>query len=113
MGVTQNAVTANFPHMLDEQANHITDLILRAAERQSRILEPTPEAEQNWVATIRAKSGANLQFRLDCTPGYYNGEGKPGQGGLLDELYGPGAAEFYDLVRAWRAEGRFEGLRMA
>jgi cation diffusion facilitator CzcD-associated flavoprotein CzcO len=113
MGVTQNAVTANFPHMLDEQAAHITDLILRAAERQSRILEPTPEGEQAWVATVRAKAGANLQFRLDCTPGYYNGEGKPGQGGLLDELYGPGPAEFYGLVRAWRAEGGFEGLRMA
>jgi cyclohexanone monooxygenase len=113
MGVTQNAVTANFPHMLDEQAAHIADLILRAAERQSRILEPTPEGEQAWVATVRAKAGANLQFRLDCTPGYYNGEGKPGQGGLLDELYGPGPAEFYGLVRAWRAEGGFEGLRMA
>ena len=30
MGITQNALTANFPHMLEEQARHITELIQHA-----------------------------------------------------------------------------------
>jgi cyclohexanone monooxygenase len=113
MGVTQNAVTPNFPHMLDEQARHITEIIQGASERQAQRVEPSADAEEKWVATIREKSELTLPFRRDCTPGYYNGEGKPGQGGLLDELYGAGPVEFYDLVRAWRAEGTLEGLQFA
>ncbi len=45
MGVTQNALTANFPHMLEEQARHITELIQRAKSHEARCIEPTAEAE--------------------------------------------------------------------
>jgi cyclohexanone monooxygenase len=112
MGVTQNALTPNFPHMLDEQIRHIVEIIERARSRQARSIEPTPEAEAEWVNTIRRTSGLNLQFRTDCTPGYYNAEGMPGRGGIFDELYGAGPVVFYDLVRAWRSHGELPGLRM-
>ena len=56
----------------------------------------------------------DINFRTSCTPGYYNGEGKAGEGrGIFDELYGPGPVVFYDLVRDWRAKGTFEGLEIA
>jgi cyclohexanone monooxygenase len=114
MGVTQNALTPNFPHMLDEQARHISDLVQQANLHQAQTIEPTAEAEAAWVQTIRDKAAQNLQFRLDCTPGYYNGEGKAGEGGgIFDGLYGPGPIAFYDLVRAWRADGKMEGLTIA
>ncbi|MDB5480565.1 MAG: monooxygenase [Caulobacteraceae bacterium] len=112
MGITQNALTPNFPHVLDEQIRHIVEIIQRAQSVQARSIEPTPEAEAEWVDTIRRNSGLNLQFRMDCTPGYYNAEGMPGRGGIFDELYGPGPVAFYDLVRAWRAHGELAGLRM-
>jgi cation diffusion facilitator CzcD-associated flavoprotein CzcO len=111
LGITQNALTPNFPHMLDEQVRHIAELIGQAAKRQARIIEPTPDGEAGWVRTIRETPQMSLDFRRDCTPGYYNGEGRVGEGkGIFEELYGLGPVVFFDLVRNWRAEGAFEGL---
>src|ERR1700748_3014319 len=45
LGVTQNALTANFPHMLDEQSRHIAEVVRHASERQAQIIEPTAEAD--------------------------------------------------------------------
>jgi cation diffusion facilitator CzcD-associated flavoprotein CzcO len=106
MGVTQNALTPNFPHMLDEQSRHIAHVIRHARERQARTIEPTAEAEAAWIQAIRDNAMQNLQFRKDCTPGYYNGEGKAGEGeGIFDNLYGAGPVAFFALINAWRDEG--------
>jgi len=114
LGVTQNALTANFPHMLDEQVLHVADLVRRANLRQAKRIEPTAEGETGWVKTIREKAIVNDQFRTDCTPGYYNGEGRTGEGeGLFDGLYGPGPVEFYQLVRDWRANEQLAGLEIS
>jgi cation diffusion facilitator CzcD-associated flavoprotein CzcO len=111
MGITQNALTANFPHMLDEQARHISDLIRHAKSQEARCIEPTAEAEAQWVATIRAKAINNLNFLTECTPGYYNNEGMPQQGtGLAGDNYGGGPIEFFDLLRQWREDGGRKGL---
>jgi cyclohexanone monooxygenase len=55
----------------------------------------------------------NLAFRQDCTPGYYNGEGKAGEGqGLFDGLYGPGSDAFFALAKQWRERGDLAGLEV-
>jgi cation diffusion facilitator CzcD-associated flavoprotein CzcO len=114
MGLTQNALTANFPHMLEEQARHITELIRHAKSQEARCIEPTPEAESEWVATIKEKAMNNQDFLEACTPGYYNNEGRPERGfGLAGELYGGGPVEFHDLIRKWREAGEMKGLRFS
>ncbi|MGA8643322.1 flavin-containing monooxygenase [Candidatus Binatus sp.] len=114
MGVTQNALTANFPHMLEEQAQHITELIRHAKSQEARCIEPTAEAEAEWVAMIKEKAMNNQDFLEACTPGYYNNEGKPQKGfGLAGELYGGGPVEFHDLIRKWREAGEMKGLRFS
>jgi cation diffusion facilitator CzcD-associated flavoprotein CzcO len=111
MGITQNALTANFPHMLEEQARHITELIQHAKSQEARCIEPTAEAEAEWVATIKQKAMNNREFLEACTPGYYNNEGMPAKGfGLAGELYGGGPVEFHELIRRWREEGEMKGL---
>jgi cation diffusion facilitator CzcD-associated flavoprotein CzcO len=114
MGVTQNGLTANFPHMLDEQAQHITDLIRHAKSLEARCIEPTEEAEAEWVATIKEKAMNNREFLEACTPGYYNNEGMPAQGtGLAGELYGGGSVEFHEIIRKWRTDGEMKGMRFS
>ncbi|HUA35077.1 MAG TPA: NAD(P)/FAD-dependent oxidoreductase [Candidatus Binataceae bacterium] len=111
MGLTQNALTANFPHMLEEQARHIADVILHAKSNEARCIEPTTEAEAEWCETIKQKAVNNLGFLQECTPGYYNNEGKPGATkGFVSEQYGGGPVEFYNMVREWRANGEMKGL---
>jgi cyclohexanone monooxygenase len=112
LGILQNALTPNFPHMLDEQVRHIAEVIQHAEQRQARVIEPTAEAEAEWVQTIRDTPNAGEKFYMQCTPGYYNGEGKEGHGGLFSGLYGAGPVAFYDLVRDWRSTG-MKGLQFA
>jgi cation diffusion facilitator CzcD-associated flavoprotein CzcO len=111
LGVTQNGLTANFPHMLDEQTRHVTEVIQYAKAHEARCLEPTPEAEAEWVATIRRKAIHSQRFQSECTPGYYNNEGKPAENtGLFGEQYGGGPVEFHDIIRKWRSDGQMQGL---
>jgi cation diffusion facilitator CzcD-associated flavoprotein CzcO len=114
MGITQNGLTANFPHMLDEQAHHITELIQHTKTQEARVLEPTSEAEAEWVATIKQKAIHNQRFQRECTPGYYNNEGRPSEStGLFGEQYGGGPVEFHNIIRDWRANGQLKGLKIS
>jgi cation diffusion facilitator CzcD-associated flavoprotein CzcO len=113
MGTTQNALTANFPHLLEEQAQHIKEVIQQAKLREAWCFEPTVEAEAEWVATIRQKALNNRRFLESCTPGYYNNEGRPSETAQLfgGENYGGGPIDFFDLLRKWRADGEMKGLK--
>jgi len=49
----------------------------------------------------------------DCTPGYYNNEGKPmGKGAELFRGYPAGAMAFFQFIDGWRSNGKFEGLEV-
>ncbi|MBL8557017.1 MAG: NAD(P)/FAD-dependent oxidoreductase [Phenylobacterium sp.] len=113
LGITQNTLTPNFPHMLDEQAAHVAHVVRETDLRQAQVVEVTAEGEAGWLQTIRDTALNNLAFRQDCTPGYYNGEGHAGEGkGLFDNLYGPGSDAFFALAKQWRDEGELKGLEM-
>jgi cyclohexanone monooxygenase len=106
LGITQNTLTPNFPHMLDEQADYVADVVRTAQLHQARVAQPTVEAETEWVETIKRTAIQNIAFRSDCTPGYYNGEGRAGEGGgLFDGIYGPGSDAFFALAHQWRQSG--------
>ncbi|MEU0282822.1 flavin-containing monooxygenase [Streptomyces sp. NPDC088147] len=102
LGSLQNAVSVNFVHVLDEQATHIAEIVAEADKRQARYIEPTAEAQAAWVATIREKAQNTHAFLAECTPGYYNNEGKPGK---ESQSYGGGPIEFYELIKRWRTDG--------
>jgi len=113
MGNTQGTLTANFPHMLIEQSEHITAILRAARERRAQYVEPTAAAEEAWVRTIRDKVLLTRDFLASCTPGYYNNEGKlDDRKGLGAEMYGGGSVEFFDLLRKWRAEAMSRDLEI-
>src|SRR5258707_7974284 len=72
----QSGFTANFPHMINEQSKHIAYIVAQAAQRQARVVEASDEAEAKWVQTIIDLSIMRQKFLEECTPGYYNNEGK-------------------------------------
>jgi cation diffusion facilitator CzcD-associated flavoprotein CzcO len=102
LGSLHNAGSVNFVHILDEQATHIGAVVGAARRRGARYIEPTAEAEAGWLATIAAKAPDTYQFQADCTPGYYNSEGRPRP---RSTSFGDGPVAFHDLLRRWRAEG--------
>ena len=113
MGGSQNSVAFVTTYYLDEQAEHIAAVISVARDRSADRIEPLSDAEAQWVDIIRSKGGAAQEFQRECTPGFYNVEGKVGEViSRTDEAYGGGPIEFYALVRRWRDDG-MAGLEFA
>ena len=114
MGVTQGGFTANFPHMLNEQSLHIAYMIGHAMNSNVNCIEASQAGEDGWVETIQKMAVFNQRFLEECTPGYYNNEGKPGQGNsLLGSQYGGGPEAFFQILRDWREAGSFEGVEFS
>jgi len=109
MGLTQTGLAPNFTYMLEGQASHIAHVINEVKGREGRSVEPTTEAEAEWVKVVSAPSNMT-DYLNTCTPGYYNGEGQNSHQGFLDTQYPAGAVRFYELLARWREEGTLEGL---
>ncbi|MGD8418257.1 MAG: NAD(P)/FAD-dependent oxidoreductase [Pseudomonadales bacterium] len=110
---SQSAFTVNFPHAMDEQSKHLTYLITHGLDHQVRTIEPSEKAEENWVQTIVSLARGNLKFQEECTPGYYNNEGKPAErASAQNGPYGGGPNAFFRLIADWRAAGTLEGLEL-
>ncbi|MGA0600059.1 flavin-containing monooxygenase [Caulobacter sp. KR2-114] len=108
----QSGFTANYPHMLNEQSKHCAYIIAEAAARQARTVEATQEAEDAWVQTIISSAILRQKFQEECTPGYYNNEGKPSVLAARNGAYGAGPIAFVKILEDWRAAGDLAGLEV-
>ncbi|QRP47692.1 NAD(P)/FAD-dependent oxidoreductase [Amycolatopsis sp. FDAARGOS 1241] len=106
MGSVQNAASVNFTHILDQQAIHIAEVVAQAGKRGARWVEPSTSAVDAWVASLGENSEALYKFQAECTPGYYNNEGKP----RLRAGYGKGAVAFHALLEHWRDNGGLDDV---
>jgi len=112
MGPQQTGFTVNYPHMLNEQSKHITYIVKHAIDHDVRTVEVSEEAEQEWVDTIIRLAVLAQEFLENCTPGYYNNEGKPGERAGQNGFYGGGSVEFFRILQEWRAAGELKGLEL-
>ena len=110
LGFTQNAVTVNVPQSLNEQARHVTYILSTLRARDKKVIEATVEGENGWIAEMESKAKMGEQFRLECTPGYYNNEGQTGnRNNLFFSQYGGGPLRFFELLKAWRSADTLPG----
>ncbi len=81
----------------------------RTPAPSSRPRRPRPTG----CARSSTSAAGREAFYESCTPGYYNNEGKPGEGpGWFGGNYGGSAPEFFRLLRDWRDAGALEGLEL-
>lgn len=110
ISVVQAALTPNFLHVTGEQAKHLAYVVSESMKRNVRTVEPTAEAEADWVRTIVQLAGLRAGFLKECTPGYYNNEGTAIEGAARNGAYGAGSPAFLKILEEWRGKGDFEGL---
>ncbi|KAK2749463.1 hypothetical protein FQN57_006397 [Myotisia sp. PD_48] len=110
MGIVQSGLTPNFVHMLNEQGKHIAYIVSVAMKNGIRTIEASKEAEEKWVETILELGKLQQGFVQECTPGYYNNEGKNNDYALSRASYGLGSAAFIKVFEAWRATNELPGL---
>jgi cyclohexanone monooxygenase len=93
-----------------------------ARDRGASVIETTLEAEDAWVAEMQRAAKLGLKFYSECTPGYYNNEGKPFEepgkssgtffGRAQNGPYGGGPIAFVKILEDWRAEGSLSGMEL-
>ncbi|MEM8563844.1 MAG: NAD(P)/FAD-dependent oxidoreductase [Pseudomonadota bacterium] len=111
IGINQNGLSPNFTEMFDDLAVHITYIISEVLARGKEVVEVSSSAEEAWVQEIIATTNpVRNAFLAECTPGFYNQEGKSEN--LQNISYGPGINAFNQLIRQWREAGDLAGLEL-
>jgi len=109
---TQGAnLISNVPHNLTESARAIAAVVRHAERIGAKEVEVTQEAQDAWVDLLLTGPGRTLRNAPDCTPGYYNNEGKdPGPAAALAVGYPLGAFAYFRYLDDWTRSGAFDGL---
>ena len=112
VGPSQAAnLISNITQNLTEAGSTIAAIVRHALDTKAEQVEATAEAEDAWIALLESNP-RSFGGNPDCTPGYYNNEGKPmdrkmklGASGYPD-----GPVAFFDYIAKWRTSGEFTGL---
>ena len=75
-GPAQSGFTATYTYSLDEQSIHLAHILKTTKDKGVTRIEASQEAEEKWIETIIDKARITADFQENCTPGYYNNEGK-------------------------------------
>lgn len=114
LGMTQAAnLISNITSNLTEAGASVAAVVSHAIAVGAEEVEVTAEAEREWVDLLETSTGSFLG-NPDCTPGYYNNEGRPiGRRERLNASgYPAGPVAFFTFIDAWRRSGAFEGLEL-
>ncbi|MEY4175068.1 MAG: hypothetical protein RI900_2233, partial [Actinomycetota bacterium] len=102
---------SNVTHNFGPAGAAIAAVVRHAIDSGNEVAEVTAEAEEAWVQLLE---GSQRSFRADpdCTPGYYNNEGRPT--GRREKLNGAGYPDgpvaYFRYIDEWTRAGTFEGL---
>ncbi|HPU15770.1 MAG TPA: monooxygenase, partial [Polymorphobacter sp.] len=113
--VVQVAQAANYivnvPHNWSDAGETIATIVRHAIDTGAKKVDVIPEAQKKWVEFVLTSPGGMAGIAPDCTPGYYNNEGKGYQESALFGAGHPaGAVAFFSYIDDWRKSGKFEGL---
>ena len=112
VGPTQGAnLISNIPHNLTEAGATIAAIVKHAIAVGADEVEVSEAVQHDWVRRLET-GGRRFGNQPDCTPGYYNNEGKGATpAGLRNSLgYPEGPLAYFDYITQWRTSGDFDGL---
>jgi cation diffusion facilitator CzcD-associated flavoprotein CzcO len=111
MGITQKGGTPNVPHSMRVQADHIAWVVSKIRSKGENLFEANLDAEQTWDALIREPMMQPVAFLTDCTPGYFNNEGKPyDPNSIRFGGFAGGPVAYFKILDDWKDAGELEGL---
>ncbi len=106
---TQGAnLISNVPHNFVDSARTITLTVRHTLGNGFAAVEPGGDAEDAWVGLLRTGPGSVIGG-ADCTPGYYNNEGRD-PGIFVGMGYPLGPSAYFAYIEKWRTSGTFDGL---
>jgi len=105
---------SNITHNHVESSRNLACVIDHVKRSGATLVEPDAEAVNAWVAQYAMATGTVMNSP-DCTPGYYNNEGKGPDARQLRTMgnYPTGSIGYFAYSKAWRESGEFTGLHFS
>lgn len=110
IGYIQGGLNASVTEQFGEQGRHIAYIISESLKRGAVAVEPSRQAQDEYVRRFRELEIDFSEFQRQCPPGYFNNEGEDRPKWALFRGYGLGWDAFQQLVGDWRASGDMQGL---
>ena len=109
----QTPFSVNITAVLDDLARHIAYVTATALERNIRKIQPSEQAQAEWVELVMGGPGltGTADFQAQCTPSYYNNEGDPG-GGLNVGVFPGNVNDYNNYLAKWRNAGDLAGMEV-
>jgi cation diffusion facilitator CzcD-associated flavoprotein CzcO len=110
IGYIQGGLNASVTEQFGEQGRHIAYIIAESLKRGLKVVEPSAEAQDEYVRNFRALEIDFSEFQNACPPGYFNNEGEDRPKWALFRGYGHGWDAFQKLMADWRDQGDMQGM---
>ncbi|HVV32270.1 MAG TPA: NAD(P)/FAD-dependent oxidoreductase [Vitreimonas sp.] len=109
---TQGAnLISNVPHNLTDAALTIATIVKHARDEGADEVEVSKPAEEDWLQLLLT-APPRIIGSQECTPGYYNNEGKEPTPEARSFFVGypAGPQAYFQYIEGWRNSGEFKGL---
>lgn len=110
IGYIQGGLNASVTEQFGKQGYHISYIVSEALKRGARVVEPSKQAQDDYVRTFEELEVDLSEFQRQCPPSYFNNEGQDKPRWALFRGYGPGWDAFQRLLEDWRSKGDMAGL---
>jgi cyclohexanone monooxygenase len=113
VGYIQGGLNASVTEQFGQQGYHIAHIISETLKRGAAVVEPSKEAQDEYVRRFHELEIDFSEFQHQCPPGYFNNEGEDKPKWALFRGYGLGWDAFQKLLQDWRDKGDLQGLVLA
>lgn len=111
-GTRQASWDNNFPFSQEIVATHLAQIIRTVLDRGMDSIEVSKQAEAEWVELHESRATRLLTAWRDCTPSYFNNEGKPQKGLARNGMFGGSPIEFIEILDQWNSGGDMPGMML-
>ena len=110
IGYIQGGLNASVTEQFGQQGYHIAHIISDVLKRGATVVEPSQEAQDEYVRHFQEMELDMSGFVGQCPPSYFNNEGETKAKWALFRIYGPGWDAFEKMLQDWRNKGDLKGL---
>ena len=110
IGYIQGGLNATVTRQIGGQSQHIAHIIRETLKRGAAAVEPSQQAQDDYVRHFVEIEVDLSAFQAECPPSYFNNEGEANPKWALFRSYGYGWTAFETLLDEWRSQGDMKGL---
>ena len=109
LGYIQGGLNASVTEQFGQQGYHIAYVISEALKRGITAVEPSQEAQDDYVRQFEELEIDLSEFQRQCPPSYFNNEGEAKPKWALFRGYGPGWDAFQKLLQTGATRATWRG----